>query len=95
MSGVRLSRHALPGMLSRGWGRNIFVSSDSGVNVSTDMTRYGVTKAGMLALSNGLAKLTRGTNVTVNTILGGPRYSEGVPTPSRPLRPHRGCPSIS
>ena len=78
MSGVRLSRHALPSMLARGWGRVIFVSSESGVNVPADMTHYGVTKAGMLALGNGLAKLTRGTNVTVNSILGGPTYSDGV-----------------
>lgn len=78
MSGVRLSRHALPAMLARGWGRIIFISSESGVSVPADMTHYGVTKAGMLALSNGLAKLTRGTSVTVNTIVGGPAYSEGV-----------------
>ena len=78
MSGVRLSRHALPGMLSRGWGRVIFVGTESGVDVPADMVHYGVTKAGMLALGNGLAKLTRGTEVTVNTILGGPTFSDGV-----------------
>ena len=78
MSGVRLSRELLPGMIDAGWGRIIFVGSESGVNVPADMTHYGVTKAGMLALSNGLAKLTRGTDVTVNTILGGPTYSDGV-----------------
>ncbi|WP_210649863.1 SDR family NAD(P)-dependent oxidoreductase [Nocardioides sp. SYSU D00065] len=78
MSGVRLSRHLLPQMLARGWGRIIFISSESGVNVPGDMTHYGTTKAGMLALGNGLAKLTRGTGVTVNTILGGPTYSDGV-----------------
>ncbi|GAA1430329.1 SDR family oxidoreductase [Microlunatus lacustris] len=78
MSGVRVSRHALPGMLARGWGRILFVGSESGVNVPGDMLHYGVTKAAMLALSNGLAKLTRGTDVTVNAILGGPTYSDGV-----------------
>jgi NAD(P)-dependent dehydrogenase (short-subunit alcohol dehydrogenase family) len=78
MSGVRLSRHALAGMLARGWGRIIFIGSESGVNIPADMSHYGVTKAGMLALGNGLAKLTRGTEVTVNTILGGPTYSDGV-----------------
>jgi NAD(P)-dependent dehydrogenase (short-subunit alcohol dehydrogenase family) len=78
LSGVRLSRELLPGMLDAGWGRIIFVGSESGVNIPADMTHYGVTKAGMLALSNGLAKLTRGTGVTVNTILGGPTYSDGV-----------------
>lgn len=78
MSGVRLSRHALPHMLARKWGRIIFIGSESGVNIPADMVHYGLTKAAMLALSNGLAKLTRGTEVTVNTILGGPTYSDGV-----------------
>ncbi|MFS0702770.1 SDR family NAD(P)-dependent oxidoreductase [Cellulomonas sp. 179-A 4D5 NHS] len=78
MSGVRLSRHVLGGMLARGWGRIIFISSESGVSVPSDMIHYGTTKAATLALGNGLAKLTRGTGVTVNTILGGPTYSDGV-----------------
>lgn len=78
MSGVRLSRTALPAMLERGWGRVIFISSESGVNVPAEMVHYGATKAAMIALSNGLAKLTRGTSVTVNTILGGPTFSDGV-----------------
>ena len=78
MSGVRVSRHALPGMLARGWGRVLFVASESGVNIPANMLHYGVTKAAVLALSNGLAKLTRGTDVTVNAILGGPTYSDGV-----------------
>ena len=78
MSSVRLARHALPPMLARGWGRIIMISSESGVNVPADMLHYGVTKAGLLALGNVLAKLTRGTEVTVNTILGGPTYSDGV-----------------
>jgi NAD(P)-dependent dehydrogenase (short-subunit alcohol dehydrogenase family) len=78
MSAVRLSRHFISGMLHRGWGRIIFVGSESGVNVPADMVHYGVTKAAMLALGNGLAKRTRGTAVTVNTVLGGPTYSDGV-----------------
>lgn len=78
MSGIRLSRALLPRMLATGWGRVLFVGSESGVNVPVDMIHYGVSKAGMLALANGLAKLTRGTAVTVNTILGGPTYSDGV-----------------
>lgn len=78
MSGVRLSRHLLGGMLRRGWGRVLFISSESGVNVPADMLPYGVTKAAMIALGNGLSKLTRGTGVTVNTVLGGPTYSDGV-----------------
>lgn len=78
MSGVRLTRHVLPAMLERGWGRVLFISSESGVNVPADMIHYGVTKAAMIALGNGLAKRTRGTAVTVNTVLGGPTYSDGV-----------------
>jgi NAD(P)-dependent dehydrogenase (short-subunit alcohol dehydrogenase family) len=78
MSGVRLSRHVLGRMLAKGEGRIIFISSESGVNVPADMVHYGLTKAAMLALGNGLAKLTRGTDVTVNTIVGGPTYSDGV-----------------
>ena len=78
ISAVRLSRALLPGMLARGWGRVVMVSSESGVDVPADMIHYGVTKAAVLALGNGLAKLTRGTEVTVNTVLGGPTYSDGV-----------------
>lgn len=78
MTGVRLSRGLLPAMLGAGWGRILFIGSESGVNVPADMIHYGMTKAGMLAVSNGLAKLTRGTGVTINTILGGPTYSDGV-----------------
>ncbi|PSK91539.1 SDR family NAD(P)-dependent oxidoreductase [Taibaiella chishuiensis] len=78
MSAMRLSRHLLPGMIGKGWGRIIFISSESGVNVPGNMIPYGMTKAAMSALSNGLSKLTRGTAVTVNTVLGGPTYSEGV-----------------
>lgn len=78
MSGVRLSRHVLDAMLAKGWGRIIFISSESGVNVPADMAHYGMTKAAMLALGNSLAKRTRGTEVTVNTILAGPTYSDGV-----------------
>jgi NAD(P)-dependent dehydrogenase (short-subunit alcohol dehydrogenase family) len=80
MSGVRLSRRLLPGMLARNSGRILFIASESGVNVPADMIHYGATKAAMIALANGLAKLTRGTEVTVNTILGGPTFSDGVAT---------------
>ncbi|MFE4836329.1 SDR family NAD(P)-dependent oxidoreductase [Arthrobacter sp. NPDC056691] len=90
MSGVRLSRHLLPGMVDEGWGRIIFIGSESGVNIPADMTHYGVTKAGMLALGNGLAKLTRGTGVTVNTILGGPTYSNGVANTVRDIAEAQG-----
>jgi NAD(P)-dependent dehydrogenase (short-subunit alcohol dehydrogenase family) len=78
MSGVRLSRRMLPRMMDRGWGRVIFIASESGVDVPAEMLHYGTTKAAMLALSNGLAKTTRETAVTVNAVLGGPTYSDGV-----------------
>lgn len=78
MSGVRLARRLLGGMLDRGWGRVISISSESGVDVPVDMVHYGVTKAAMLALGNGLAKRTRGTGVTVNSVIGGPTWSDGV-----------------
>jgi NAD(P)-dependent dehydrogenase (short-subunit alcohol dehydrogenase family) len=78
MSGVRLSRAYLPGMLQRNWGRIIFISSESGVQIPEEMIHYGMTKAAQLALVNGLAQLTRGSGVTVNGLLPGPTASEGV-----------------
>lgn len=78
MSGMRLSRSVFPSMLKNNWGRIIFISSESGVNVPENMIPYWMTKAAMSALSNGLSKLTKGTEITVNTILGGPTYSAGV-----------------
>jgi NAD(P)-dependent dehydrogenase (short-subunit alcohol dehydrogenase family) len=78
MSSIRLSRRLLPQMLEKGWGRILFISSESGVNVPGNMIHYGMTKAAMMAVGNGLSKLTKGTEVTVNTILGGPTYSDGV-----------------
>jgi NAD(P)-dependent dehydrogenase (short-subunit alcohol dehydrogenase family) len=80
MSGVRLSRTYLPGMLKRNWGRIIFISSESGLNIPTEMIHYGMTKTAQLAVARGLAKLTRGTAVTVNSVLPGPTMSEGVET---------------
>jgi NAD(P)-dependent dehydrogenase (short-subunit alcohol dehydrogenase family) len=78
MSGLRLSRHYLPGMLAANWGRIIFLSSESGINIPLEMIHYGVTKAMYLALSRGLAETTAGTGVTVNAVLPGPTRSEGV-----------------
>jgi NAD(P)-dependent dehydrogenase (short-subunit alcohol dehydrogenase family) len=78
MSGVRLSRAYLPGMLGRNWGRIIFMSSESGLNIPVDMIHYGFTKTANLAVSRGLAKRASGTGVTVNAVLPGPTLSEGV-----------------
>jgi NAD(P)-dependent dehydrogenase (short-subunit alcohol dehydrogenase family) len=77
-SGVRLSRAYLPGMLQRNWGRIIFISSESAVQIPREMIHYGVTKTMQLALARGLAETTIGTNVTVNSVLPGPTRSEGV-----------------
>lgn len=78
MSGVRLTRALFPGMLKRNWGRVVFISSESGVQIPDEMIHYGMTKAAEIALVNGLARLTKGTGVTVNAVLPGPTASEGV-----------------
>jgi len=78
MSGVRLSRHYLPRMHFNDWGRVIFISSESGVNIPVEMIHYGVTKTMQIALARGLAETTAGTGVTVNSVLAGPTRSEGV-----------------
>lgn len=78
LSGVRLSRHYFPRMLVKDWGRVIFISSESGVMTPPEMVHYGVTKSSQLALSRGLAELTKGTGVTVNSVLPGPTRSEGI-----------------
>src|SRR5882757_2479584 len=75
MSGVRLSRGYMPGMLKRNWGRIVFISSESGLNIPTEMVHYGMTKTAQLAISRGLAEMTRGTAVTVNSVLPGPTMS--------------------
>jgi NAD(P)-dependent dehydrogenase (short-subunit alcohol dehydrogenase family) len=80
MSGVRLSRAYLKGMLKRNWGRVVFISSESALNIPKEMIHYGLTKTAQLALSRGLAEMTRGTAVTVNSVLPGPTMSEGVET---------------
>ena len=78
LSGVRLSRHYLPGMKASGWGRIIFISSESAVQIPAEMIHYGMTKTAQLAISRGLAETTAGTGVTVNAVLPGPTASEGV-----------------
>jgi NAD(P)-dependent dehydrogenase (short-subunit alcohol dehydrogenase family) len=77
LSGVRLSRAYLPGMKKRNWGRIVFISSESGVQIPAEMIHYGMTKTAQLAVSRGLAETTAGTNVTVNAVLPGPTASEG------------------
>lgn len=78
MSGVRLSRAFLPAMLKQNWGRIIFISSESALNIPEEMIHYGMTKTAQLAIARGIAETTRGTKVTVNSVLPGPTYSEGV-----------------
>lgn len=78
MSGVRLSRAYAQGMAERGWGRIVFISSESGLNIPVEMVHYGMTKTAQLAVARGLAKRLKGTGVTVNSVLPGPTLSEGV-----------------
>jgi hypothetical protein len=78
LSGVRLSRQYLPGMKQRDWGRIIFISSESAVQIPAEMIHYGMTKTAQIAVARGLAETTKGTNVTVNSVLPGPTASEGV-----------------
>ena len=78
MSGVRLSRHVFSGMINKNWGRIIFISSESAIFIPDEMIHYGMTKTAQLAISRGLAELTKGTGVTVNSVLPGPTRSRGV-----------------
>jgi NAD(P)-dependent dehydrogenase (short-subunit alcohol dehydrogenase family) len=78
MSGVRLARQYLPEMRARNWGRILFISSESAVQIPTEMIHYGMTKTAQLAVARGLAETLAGTRVTVNSVLPGPTASEGV-----------------
>lgn len=80
MSGVRLSRAYMPAMLKRNWGRIVFIASESALMIPKEMIHYGMTKTAQLSISRGLAELTRGTAVTVNSVMPGPTMSEGVQT---------------
>jgi NAD(P)-dependent dehydrogenase (short-subunit alcohol dehydrogenase family) len=80
LSGVRLSRAYLPGMKKKNWGRIIFISSESGIQIPAEMIHYGMTKTAQLAVSRGLAETCAGTGVTVNAVLPGPTRSHGVDT---------------
>ena len=78
MSGVRLSRGYFPGMLERDWGRVIFISSESGLAIPGEMVHYGMTKSAQLAVARGMAQQTKGTGVTVNSVLPGPTRAAGI-----------------
>jgi NAD(P)-dependent dehydrogenase (short-subunit alcohol dehydrogenase family) len=78
MSGVRLSRAYLPRMKKRNWGRIVFISSESGIQIPAEMIHYGVTKTAQIALARGIAETCAGTGVTCNAVLPGPTASEGV-----------------
>lgn len=78
VSGARLARHYFPGMLEKDWGRIIFVASESALVVPSEMIHYGMTKTAQLAIARGLAEQTRGTGVTVNSVMPGPTRSEGI-----------------
>lgn len=78
VSGARLSRHYFPRMLTKNWGRVLFIASESGLLPPAEMIHYGMTKSAQLSISRGLAELTRGTGVTVNSVLPGPTRSEGI-----------------
>ena len=90
MSGVRLSRHYAKYMKSKNWGRIIFLSSESAINIPDDMILYGVTKTAYLSLSRGLAKYFRGTGITVNAVLPGPTWSAGNHAGMQKLAAKRG-----
>lgn len=78
LGGIRLSRHYFPAMLTRNWGRVIFVSSEAAAETHPDMIHYGVTKTGQVVVARGLAEMTKGTSVTVNSVLPGPTRSEAI-----------------
>jgi NAD(P)-dependent dehydrogenase (short-subunit alcohol dehydrogenase family) len=78
LSGVRLARICLPAMREKNWGRVIFISSESGIQIPADMIHYGMTKAAQIAVARGLAETLSGTNITVNSVLPGPTASRGV-----------------
>jgi NAD(P)-dependent dehydrogenase (short-subunit alcohol dehydrogenase family) len=78
MSGVRLSRHYLKGMRAKNWGRIIFISSESAVQIPAEMIHYGMTKTAQIAVARGIAESLAGTNITVNSVLAGPTRSEGA-----------------
>ncbi|MEH6492405.1 SDR family NAD(P)-dependent oxidoreductase [Halopseudomonas sp.] len=90
LSGVRVSRAYVPAMVEQGWGRVVFISSESGLNIPADMIHYGFTKSANLSVARGLAKRLAGTGVTVNAVLPGPTLSEGVAAMLEPMTKKQG-----
>lgn len=90
LSGVRVSRAYVPKMVEKNWGRVVFLSSESGINIPEDMIHYGFTKSANLSVSRGLAKRLAGTGVTVNAVLPGPTMSDGVMDLLRPAAEKQG-----
>jgi NAD(P)-dependent dehydrogenase (short-subunit alcohol dehydrogenase family) len=93
LSGVRLSRHYLPGMLKNNWGRIIFISSESAFQIPAEMIHYGMTKTAQVAVARGLAESVAGTGVTVNSVLPGPTASEGVEVFLASIAEQKGIPT--
>ena len=94
MSGVRLTRAYLPGMKKRGWGRVVFISSESAIQVPDNMIHYGMTKTAQLAISRGLAETCAGTQVTVNTVMPGPTLTDGNKAAIAKRAPGRPFPEV-
>lgn len=92
MSGIRLSRAYMQAMLKRNWGRIVFISSESGLMIPSDMIQYGMTKTAQLAVSRGLAQLTAGTGVTVNSVMPGPTLTDSVEIFAKDLARQNGEP---
>jgi NAD(P)-dependent dehydrogenase (short-subunit alcohol dehydrogenase family) len=90
LSGVRVSRAYVPAMVEQGWGRVVFISSESGLNIPPNMIHYGFTKSANLSVARGLAKRLAGTGVTVNAVLPGPTMSEGVAEMLKPMAEEKG-----
>src|SRR5215831_13871145 len=94
LSGIRLARHYTPGMVKKGWGRVVFISSESALHIPAEMVHYGMTKTAQLAVARGLAETVAGTGVTVNSVLPGPTLSEGVETFMRQMAAGQSNPDL-
>jgi len=94
LSGIRLARHYTPQMVKKGWGRVVFISSESALHIPAEMVHYGMTKTAQLAVARGLAETVTGTGVTVNSVLPGPTMSEGVETFMRQMAGGKSNPDL-